>query len=369
MSRLHRFVLGFLCFLGPGVVTAHSLNDSYLDLGLDASEVTATLRVAIADLELAVGLDSNRDAIVTWREVNQARPAIDNYLHSRLQLQLDNSPCALEPGAYLMEELPGGSYLLVPLSGTCIANSGALTLSYSLMFDLDNSHRGVALLSHNGRQTSYVFSPDNMSLLLDQHSPVLLTTLATYVREGVWHIWIGIDHILFLLAMLLGVVVHQQKLRAKEEERKEISVEILKLVTAFTVAHSITLALATFEIVSLPAALVESAIAVTVVIGGINIVYPLFGKRHWQFAFGFGLIHGFGFANVLAELSLSMQLFFISLLGFNVGVEIGQLAIVLALIPLLYLVNSGRRIREFSAAFTGLLICQVGLIWFVERSF
>lgn len=369
MSPLQRSTLFFLCCFIPGMATAHSLNDSYLDLGLDESEVSATLRIAIQDLELAVGLDSNGDTVVTWREVGQASAAIDNYLQKRLRLQLDYAPCELRPGNYLMEDLPGGSYLVIPLSGACLANTGAISLSYSLMFDLDNSHRGVALLSHNGSQASYVFSPEITSLTLNHDSPVLTTTLATYVREGVWHIWIGIDHILFLLAMLLGVVVHQQKRQPRETARKQISIEILKLVTAFTVAHSITLALATFGIINLPAAMVESAIAATVVIGGINIVYPLFGKRHWQFAFGFGLIHGFGFANVLAELDLSMGLFFISLLGFNIGVEIGQLAIVLAMVPLLYLVSSGRGIREFSAAFTGLLICQVGLIWFVERSF
>lgn len=359
----------FLCLVWlvlPTGAYAHSLNDSYLELSVIEQSIEGVLQLAVTDLELAVGLDRNYDADITWGEIRQARADIDEYLLNRINLAIDDDACALSPGDYRVSQLPGGAYLVVDLSGHCPVSEGALVLAYSLMFDLDNSHRGVAAIHYQGSDTSHVFSPQRTVFSFDQADSVFFQTMVNFVGEGVWHIWIGIDHILFLVAMLLAVVVHRRADSAIASA--DLGVELLKLVTAFTVAHSITLVLATLELITLPVAVVESAIAFTVVASGVNVMYPLFGKRHWQFAFGFGLIHGFGFANVLAEIELSSTLFLSSLLGFNLGVELGQLAILLVLVPVLLLITNRNSIRRLAAPVSGLIICQLGLFWLVERS-
>jgi hypothetical protein len=116
-------------------------------------------------------------------------------------------------------------------------------------------------------------------------------------------------------------------------------ISIAKIVTAFTIAHSITLAIAALRIVILPSALVESVIAFSVVVAALNNLWPLWTERSWLVAFGFGLVHGFGFASALADLPSSAASLAISLAGFNIGVELGQLCIVLTFLPIAFLLR------------------------------
>src|SRR5207249_427471 len=152
-----------------------------------------------------------------------------------------------------------------------------------------------------------------------------------------WHIWLGFDHILFLLALLLPSVLRRGPGGWEVVDGfRPALIKMLKIVTAFTVAHSITLSLATLGILRLPARLVESAIAASVILAAVNNIRPIFPHRGWMVAFAFGLIHGFGFANVLADLGLAKETLALALVGFNLGVEIGQLAIVTAFLPIAF---------------------------------
>lgn len=205
----------------------------------------------------------------------------------------------------------------------------------------------IEKLARGHRQYLSVWDADGRLLgqhILDDGTPVLLGTASTpdrlavfqqYLRQGVWHIWAGIDHILFLLTLLLpAVLVYRKRQWQPLDDVRPALVAMLKIVTAFTVAHSITLALAASGVVSLPSRLVEPAIALSVLFVALNNLRPMFPASRWWMAFGFGLLHGFGFAGVVAELGLPAGAAAISLLGFNLGVEAGQLAIVAAVFPL-----------------------------------
>ena len=146
-------------------------------------------------------------------------------------------------------------------------------------------------------------------------------------------------------------------------------VDVAKIVTAFTVAHSITLTLATLGVVSLPSALVESAIAASVVLAALNNLFPLFQGRRWTMAFVFGLIHGFGFATVLGELQLPQGALVLALLAFNAGVELGQLAIVAVFVPLAYALRAGAFYRRVVLQAGSWAIAGLAAVWFVERAF
>ncbi len=367
MTKTASILLALFALL-PESAWSHSLNDSFIELNLVDRAISGSVQLAIKDLEIAVGLDANADSEVHWGEVIGASKRIEQYVANRLRVSTDAEPCHIDTTDYRIRPMTSGAYLVLGLSGFCPNTPTTLDIYFAPMFDMDSSHRGIANISWQNLTLSHVFSPGNDSLELEQSSPVRLRVLLSYINEGIWHIWIGIDHILFLLAMMLGVFVYQRKQNKGELSTRACALEIIRLVTAFTIAHSITLVAATMGLVSLPAALVESAIALTVVIGGANVLYPIFGNRHWQFALGFGLIHGFGFANVLAELSLSKGLFFTSLFGFNLGVELGQLAIVVALTPLLILATHGEKLSKYATTLSGLLLCQFGLFWLVERS-
>jgi hypothetical protein len=145
--------------------------------------------------------------------------------------------------------------------------------------------------------------------------------------------------------------------------------EVLWVVTAFTVAHSITLSIAALQIVELPSRFVESAIAASVVLAAANNLWPLVERRRWLVAFGFGLIHGFGFASVLTELGLPKDALVLSLLGFNVGVEIGQLAVVACFLPVAYLSRNTLLYRKGVFVGGSVFIMLVALVWLAERVF
>ncbi len=194
--------------------------------------------------------------------------------------------------------------------------------------------------------------------------------LADYVREGVWHIWVGFDHILFLLSLLLpSVFIAMGKGWQPADRFSSAFWDVFKVATSFTVAHSITLSLAALSVIQLPSRLVESAIALSVVLAALNNVWPLVHGRRWVVAFGFGLIHGFGFASVLTDLGLPQGALLVALVGFNLGVEAGQLAIIAAFLPLAFALRRTWVYRRLVFLVGSAAIAVVAGIWLVERAF
>ena len=253
-----------------------------------------------------------------------------------------------------------------------------VTVGYTLFADVDPQHRGLLNLATPGGTRTAVLGPQAAMQTFTVGAAADAGPLAqflTYVREGVWHIWIGFDHILFLLSLLLPAVGTWQKQPAGQvrwqpvQRLRDAVWDVLRIVTAFTVAHSITLSLATLGLVSLPSRLVESVIAASVVLAALNNVWPLFQGRRWSVAFAFGLIHGFGFASVLADLGLPQDALALALVGFNVGVELGQLAIVVAFLPLAFVLRDSAFYRRAVLVAGSLLIAAIALAWFLERAF
>lgn len=235
-------------------------------------------------------------------------------------------------------------------------------------------------LDNNESMYSLQFSPGKTRQELVTTDNFLLRSFWEMIKSGVWHIWIGYDHILFLLALLLPSVL---KFRSNNEvlpagshnmgwipvERlKPALINVVKIVTFFTIAHSITLCLAAFNIISLPSRLIESIIAISIALAAIHNIYPRFAGKEWLIAFVFGLFHGFGFASVLAEKGLVGNYMGLSIFGFNLGVEIGQLAIIILVFPILYGLRKTflyPKIRVFGS----IILIFFSLYWFIERAF
>jgi hypothetical protein len=220
----------------------------------------------------------------------------------------------------------------------------------------------------NDFNVSLILSPDEPTQTLDLSDSSLLRGFVALVKLGVWHIWIGIDHILFLMALVLPSVLRRENGRwVPAENFRRAFIKILTIVSCFTIAHTVTLSLAALGLVDVPSRLVESVIALSIAIAALHNLWPVAKVNEAAIAFIFGLFHGFGFATVLGSLGLGTDHLVLSLLGFNVGVELGQVAIIAVVFPVLFLV---RRMRIYSIGFrlgsVGLIL--IGLLWVAERS-
>jgi hypothetical protein len=367
---MHRLAMLLLLAAFTGNAHAHKPSDSYLVLKVDGATVQGQWDIALRDLDFAIGLDGNGDGEITWGELRARHGAIAAYALPRLKVKAGGSECPTHATEHLVDNHSDGAYAVLRFVAECPKPPAALELTYSLLFDVDPQHKGLLRLEYQGATTTAIFSPDKSSQHFVLAEATLLRQFLDYAKEGVWHIWIGYDHIMFLVALLLPAVLHRQR---KHWEAiagfRPAFFNVLKIVTAFTLAHSITLSLATLGIVTLPTRLVESAIAASVVLAALNNIFPLFEGRLWMVAFAFGLIHGFGFASVLADLGLPQGALLLALVGFNLGVEAGQLAIVSAFLPLAYWLRHTVLYRRAVLVGGSLLIALLASVWLVERVF
>ena len=197
------------------------------------------------------------------------------------------------------------------------------------------------------------------------------STIGLFTHEGAWHIWGGPDHLLFLLTLLLpGLMLLHRATGTPETDRnstKAAALFALKVITAFTLAHSITLLASVLDVISLPSRWIESAIALSIMISAALNLQTRIQWSQWKLAFIFGLIHGMGFANGLRELGLSQTYFIETVLAFNVGVELGQIAAVVAVgIPIILLAKQVRT-KQLVMTYGSWGVLLVSGTWLVQR--
>lgn len=335
---------------------AHTSSITYVDLAVEARTVRVTLQISNRDLYEAIGVD--KDRAVTRAEVDRARAALLAYVAERVHVDNGGARCAPDPGTLGFADKSDGFFAVTRLDYVCKRTAAAVTVEYDLFFDLDPRHQGLARIERPGEPArQHVFSAGARTLRLDR--PLTLAdNLRDYCLLGMEHIFTGYDHLAFLFGLLL--VATARGLRGGTRY-------ILGVVTAFTVAHSVTLIAAGLGWVRLPSRFVESAIALSIAYVAVENLAVREPKHRWLLTFFFGLVHGFGFASVLAEIGLPPSGVIASLVSFNVGVELGQLTVVCAVAPiLLWLVpRYGQTARVRTVGSVVLAILSSG--WFLER--
>lgn len=360
------FLSVLLLLAGP--VWSHKASDSYLVLDVKGQQLTGQWDIALRDIDFAMALDADGNGEINWGELRARHADIAAWALRALTLDRGGA-CALQVTQHQVDEHTDGTYAVLQLRGSCPSGEGELGINYRLLFDQDALHRGLLRLDLEGITHTAIMAPDNAQQRFSADKPSLLSQFGQFFVQGVWHIWIGFDHILFLIALLLPVVLVREAGRWRGVGRfGEALREVLWVVTSFTVAHSITLSLAALGWVSLPSRLVESAIALSVVLAALNNLKPVINERRWLIAFVFGLIHGFGFASVLADLGLPQETLVLSLVGFNLGVEIGQLAIVAVFLPAAFWLRSTGFYRQVIFLGGSLLTLVLALVWLAERA-
>lgn len=353
---------------------AHQSSDAYLRAGSDGDgRLTLQAEVALRDLDLLLDLDADGDGRLRWGEV-RARET-DIAAHLAAVLRVDKGRCTLRarPGLAL-DRKADGSYAVLRFDSDC-AVAGAPHIDYGLLRGVDPTHRGLLLaVDGEGRPTGALRSlaPGGPAVpLLDgpadedtnTDASVAVATTTGFFANGLHHILIGADHVLFLVCLMLPLLLRSDASPAGWSGR---AWPLLGLVTAFTLGHSITLGLASWRLVSAPAGLIEPLIALTIALTAVDNLRPFLGRQRALAAFAFGLIHGFGFAGPLLELDLAPWTMAAALLQFNLGVEAGQLLVVAVAMLLLWPLREGRAARPLlqgGSAFAGLL----ALLWLGER--
>jgi len=342
---------------------AHKPSDSYLVLRIEAGAesrqpllVEGRWDIALRDLDFAIGLDADGDGQLTWDEVRSRHDDIAAYAMPRLGL---SDGCRLRVTGQQIDRHTDGAYTVMLLQGACEPGV-PFAIDYKLFADLDAQHRGMASITIAGSTQSAVLGGDHTRLTAGAGDSGRWHQASGYLRHGIWHIWTGYDHILFLLSLLLPAVL--------AKSWRPASADVLRIVTAFTLAHSITLSLAALQVLALPSRLVESAIAASVAIAALNNIWPLVQGKRWLAAFAFGLVHGFGFAGVLGDLGLPKDATVLALATFNIGVELGQLAIVAAFVPLAYAARSTWAYNQLMVKGGSAGIAVLAMVWLVQRA-
>lgn len=369
MRAVRRILAAFVVTLGAvASAQAHTLGASHLALDVEPRQerISGRWEIAVGDLHALLDLDADDDGVVTAAELENERGRIARRVLPQLSVSRGKQRCALESRDQLVNERSDEFYAVLMLAGRC-ASRGAIGIEYRLLFDVDRAHRAVVRVREGARTNAFVLSPG--APRWQDTSVSALREFGSFVRQGMLHIWIGYDHVAFLVLLLLPAVL-RARIRAWESATtlREVIWRVVRIVTAFTVAHSITLSLAALGLLVPPERPIEMAIAASVVLAGLMNLVPRLGVHAAGIAFTFGLIHGFGFANVLRELGLPPDTLAVSLASFNVGVEIGQLAIVAILLPVVYRLRTASFYRQRLVPAASLATAVLALGWLLERA-
>jgi len=354
MSRLLGLLVALWLVAVAPAAWAHKPSDSYLMLTPSGAGVDGRWDIALRDLANVIDFPDP----ITWADLLARQDLVKAYALDRLTLE--GCKVTPRPGISVASHTDG-TYAVLRFRADC--ERPELVLDYRLFFDVDAQHRGLVRI--DGGPTLVLSAKEHVARAGPGRNP-----LGRMVREGVLHIWTGYDHVLFLLALLLPSVLRRERgVWTPAPSLRVALVDVLRIVTAFTVAHSVTLSLAALGIVTLPSRLVESAIAASVVLAAINNLYPLLREDRWLAAFVLGLMHGFGFSATLMDLDLPRADLVTALFGFNLGVEVGQLAIVAVFVPLAFFVRRSPLYHRGVLSVGSAGILALACVWLVERAF
>ena len=229
--------LAGLCALLP--VQAHKPSDSYLALKVDAAVVVGQWDIALRDLDFALGLDANGDGEITWGELRARHAEIAAYALARLQIAADATPCVLTAGRQLVDDHTDGAYTVLAFRADCPQPPRSLSVGYTLFNDIDPQHRGLLRLEFEGQTRTAVLGPQTASQSFELKTISRLAQFVDYGREGMQHIWVGYDHILFLLSLLLpAVLLWVGGGWRPADSFRQAAIDVLRVVTAFTVRLS-----------------------------------------------------------------------------------------------------------------------------------
>jgi hypothetical protein len=355
-------------FGSPQPAFAHATSTTYLILQLPPADGPVEVRwdLPVQDIAWTVFIDADYDGSITWEEVHNAKAAISSAMLAQISVQRGGTPCALSVRDFALVSRDELNFVSVVVAADC-PRRGLTSVGGPLFMGGDASQRVLLSAVRGKEQLTGVLSAAD-PVWKEPARASAWGSFARFVGEGMWHVLIGYDHIAFVLLLLLPSVMRPVDGQWRGATGlRQVAREMLTIITAFTIAHSITLALAVTGTVKLPIRPIEIAIAASIAVAGaINLLPRLSGLR-LPLAFGFGLVHGFGFANALREIDAAGSALLPLLAGFNVGVEIAQLGIVALVLPLIYSMRSARWYASTVLPLGSCALGMAGVVWLLQR--
>ncbi len=356
----------------PSTVRGHTPSETHLTLFITPTNVAGQWDVAMLDLQQGLRMEPDAFNALAADEQQRRLEALAIDIVTGLDVEADGTALSFSVTDLETVTLKLSEYARVKFAAPAPTNRiAAIAIDARSLFRLDTNVHGLLRVEHDGRMETATFRAGAASRVFTLAEPSSRVAQAwTYLREGAEHILKGPDHVLFLLALLLPAVLKREAGAWRGAEAfRPAALNIVKIVTAFTIAHSVTLSLAVLGIVSAPARVVEPLIAASVIAAAVNNVRPWFGERGWMVAFGFGLVHGLGLAGGLIEFGLREEALVLALVSFNVGVELGQLGIVALFLPVAFGLRETRFYREVTLKFGSVAVAFVAAVWMVQRVF
>jgi HupE / UreJ protein len=335
--------------VASAVAGAHELSRSTARLTIDRTAIDVAFTIGALDFHLGPPVDTDGDGRASADEVDSAIASIFVVLKERYRVSADGrAPTGVRLERY---GLADETRLDLRLRYTFDGPVGAVSIMSALHEATQADHRHLVSVTRGDGTREAVVDQSSPTATFAEGQGSAFATLRRFVRLGLEHIVTGYDHLAFLIVLLVGA---------------SRLVDVVNIVTAFTVAHSVTLGLATFGLVTLPARTIEVLIAVSVAwVAAENLLVDRIDRR-WRITFLFGLVHGFGFSNVLRDLSLAPGALAMSLFAFNLGVEIGQLAFVAVTFPLVAISMRAAWRAPVAYASSSVVLC-LGVFWLVQR--
>lgn len=343
---------------------AHQSSEAYLRWRVEGADVEQRLDIALRDLDRDLGLDADGDGRLAWGEVRARWADIEALAADGVRFTSGGAACKLQGrGQPQLDGHSDGVYAVLLTRWHCPAAVDELAIDYRLFSATDAGHRGLARLVGANGEPLLLQPGAGPQTLKAAHAGV-----ADFVLEGMAHIASGLDHVLFLVTLLLVAVWRRDGAGwALRGSPRSAIAETLKLVTAFTAAHSVTLGLAAGSVIDPPSRWVESLIALTVLLAALDNLRPFMPGPRWAMVGVFGLVHGVGFAGPLKDLGLRGTELLRPLLGFNLGVELGQLAVVALLLPAALALCRRPAYRRWIVPGASSAIAALAALWLAER--
>ena len=370
-----------LLFFQTGLSHAHAPNENYVWLNVEDNHLSGRFEVNINDLNTYLNINVDDLSAERLEGVKLAAPSVHAYVEQHLTFSEANQQLTIQwETPTILEEIP--DYLQFNFKIDPTPASNKITINNTLFMDPDGIHfnklhRSLLVYEYNRKigkefgseNTAIVFKHGQPEFELDLTNPQSILAWKDFLWQGVLHIVYGIDHVLFIIVLLLtSVLASVNRTWTPLPSFKPAFINTLKIITLFTIAHSITLSLAALELVSLNSALVESVIAFSIIAIALNNIKPLYNTHAWLLVFLFGLFHGLGFASVMGDLQFRTVLLERILIMFNVGVELGQLAIVVIAFPLLFMLRKWAYYHRGIVTPLSLGSIVVASFWLLQRT-
>jgi hypothetical protein len=371
-------LMAFVIVFSVNSLYAHTLGQSYIYLQIYDNKVTGRFEIELSDLNKALNLETSGTPVTKANLADRTSEVYDYYLKN---VQFSDGTGSLPIRFTGVDTMGAGKVVYALLNFSLIevhSPPDTLDVDYSVMFDVDSAHLAFLIIEqywkaniyNNESSISLSFSPKERRQQLNIVDYSVFHGFMGIVKLGIKHIWMGIDHILFLVALILpAAMFRRENYWQPVTEFRPAIIYVVKIVTLFTIAHSITLSLAALNVIELPSRLVESVIALSIAIAALDILFPIFHRKIGWVVFFFGLFHGFGFASVLSHLGLLGEYMALSLFGFNLGVEIGQVVVICFIFPVLYVIRQYDFYPKAIMRFGAVALILMAVVWFVERAF